>query len=116
MKRYKIRCHDCDPEIVQHDAGKWVRYTDVESLRAELAALVNLRAEADSAWDSATYNAERARKAEAELAACRELGSAMENALNTIVVMDRRLSLREREEIATMRRKWFAARKGEGEV
>ena len=36
MKRYKIRCHDCDPEIVQHDAGKWVRYTDVESLRAEL--------------------------------------------------------------------------------
>ena len=38
MKRYKIRCHDCDPEIVQHDAGKWVRYTDVESLRAELAA------------------------------------------------------------------------------
>ena len=52
----------------------------------------------------------------AELAACRELGSVMENALNTIVVMDRRLSLREREEIATMRRKWFAARKGEGEV
>ena len=52
----------------------------------------------------------------AELAAWRELGSAMENALNTIVVMDRRLSLREREEIATMRRKWFAARKGEGEV
>ena len=52
----------------------------------------------------------------AELAACRELGSAMENALNTIVVMDRRLSLREREEIATMRRKWFAARKGDGEV
>ena len=51
----------------------------------------------------------------AELAACRELGSAMENALNTIVVMDRRLSLREREEIATMRRKWFAARKGEGD-
>ena len=37
MKRYKIRCHDCDPEIVQHDAGKWVRYTDVESLRAELS-------------------------------------------------------------------------------
>jgi len=45
---------------------------EVERLRAELAALVNLRAEADSAWDSATYNAERARKAEAELAACRE--------------------------------------------
>lgn len=59
--------------------------------------------------------AERSRL-RAELAACRELGSAMENALNTIVVMDRRLSLREREEIATMRRKWFAARKGEGEV
>ena len=45
---------------------------EIDRLRAELAALVNLRAEADSAWDSATYNAERARKAEAELAACRE--------------------------------------------
>ena len=45
----------------------------ISRLRAELAALVNLRAEADSAWDSATYNAERARKAEAELAACRAL-------------------------------------------
>lgn len=46
--------------------------SEIDRLRAELAALVNLRAEADSAWDSATYNAERARKAEAELAACRE--------------------------------------------
>ena len=27
-------------EIVQHDAGKWVRYTDVESLRAELAECI----------------------------------------------------------------------------
>ena len=62
MKRYKIRCHDCDPEIVQHDAGKWVRYTDVESLRAELelhkGALI--------------AEQEHVETLEAELAACRE--------------------------------------------
>ena len=55
--------------VVRHLAAQ---DDEIERLRAELAALVNLRAEADSAWDSATYNAERARKAEAELAACRE--------------------------------------------
>ncbi len=38
MQRYKVRCHDCDPEIIPHEAGKWVRWGDVERLRAELAA------------------------------------------------------------------------------
>lgn len=54
MKRYKIRCHDCDPEIVQHDAGKWVRYTDVESLRAEKAEaeVTKLRADLDDALEA----------------------------------------------------------------
>ena len=37
MQRYKVRCHDCDPEIIPHEAGKWVKYSDVERLRAELA-------------------------------------------------------------------------------
>ncbi len=37
MQRYKVRCHDCDPEIIPHEAGKWVRWGDVERLRAELA-------------------------------------------------------------------------------
>ena len=64
-------------ERLRHDIERHIAIaseyaTECERLRAELAALVNLRAEADSAWDSATYNAERARKAEAELAACRE--------------------------------------------
>ena len=37
MQRYKVRCHDCDPEITPHENGKWVRWGDVERLRAELA-------------------------------------------------------------------------------
>lgn len=37
MQRYKIRCNDCDPKITPHENGKWVRWGDVERLRAELA-------------------------------------------------------------------------------
>ena len=37
MERYKIRCNDCDPKITPHENGKWVRWGDVERLRAELA-------------------------------------------------------------------------------
>lgn len=41
MKRYEVRCHDCDPEITTNASGKWVRYSDVEYLRAELATYQN---------------------------------------------------------------------------
>ena len=40
MQRYKIRCNDCDPKITPHEAGKWVRWGDVERLRAELAECI----------------------------------------------------------------------------
>ena len=77
---FRVDAGVVDPGCKRADSGKGVAQSlaaiaqvERDRLRAELAALVNLRAEADSAWDSATYNAERARKAEAELAACREV-------------------------------------------
>lgn len=39
MKRYAIQCTDCDPEVTLADNGMWVRYSDVERLRAENAEL-----------------------------------------------------------------------------
>ena len=36
MQRYKIQCHEWAPEFILHPAGKWVKYSDVENLCAEL--------------------------------------------------------------------------------
>jgi len=41
MQRYKVRCHDCDPKIIPHENGKWVRWGDVERLRAESQERLN---------------------------------------------------------------------------
>ena len=91
--------------VVRHLAAQ---DDEIERLHAELAALVNLRAEADSAWDSATYNAERARKAEAELAACRDaLAKVGPHYIPATSVSD--------EEAAEVYAAIDAARKGEGE-
>lgn len=57
MQRYKIRCNDCDPKITPHENGKWVRWGDVERLRAELAAcraaleLIAAPQRSDGSWN-----------------------------------------------------------------
>lgn len=69
MQRYKVRCHDCDPEIIPHEAGKWVRWGDVERLRTELAELRHFRKvimDYDSNLYDALANSDAARKGEGE--------------------------------------------------
>ena len=56
MQRYKIRCNDCDPKITPHENGKWVRWGDVERLRAELAGLRRFR-KVIMDYDSNLYDA-----------------------------------------------------------
>lgn len=61
MQRYKIRCNDCDPKITPHENGKWVRWGDVERLRAELAEYRQKNALLREALDDAAERMDRAR-------------------------------------------------------